>query len=689
MKPRRNIGHLTTQYARMVRAVSRFERLAWSLGLFAAYVATAKLGLALDPVGGFATLVWPPTGLALAALVRLGPGLWPAVAAGAFVANLWSGAPAWVAAGIALGNTLEAALGALWLRRQRGYTGPIQRVRHAGAWLAAALACPLVSASLGVLSLWCGGVLSASRAPAAWQAWWLGDVLGALVVAPVLLNWGGDPKAERGKGRALEAALLIVAVLASAALSFSGDPAAPLRRPHMIFPALIWAAIRFGTFVTSVAVLAISIVAIAITALGTGPYVTATTLHENLTALQGFMSTVALTGVFLAAANAERAAALRLLAEEHARLHAIAQSTSDSLTIKDLEGRYVLVNPAHARVLGSPPEAVVGKSDDDFFPPDVANSLRRSDQLAVTTEAGLLSEEVILVDGQPRTFSSAKAPYRVGGELLGNISISRDVTQQKNDERALRTALDMRDEFLSIASHELRTPLAALSLQVAGLERAVQRRSAPPEESQRELHRAGRAVAQVERLIRLVDNLFDVSQITAGRLQLQCEPFDLSEAVRAVVNGLAEQANRAGCSVSVTAPEVVVGNWDRFRIEQVVTNLLTNAFKYGAGKPIDVSVDATEETARLRVRDQGTGIAPHHTERIFERFERVATGHHRKSLGVGLYIARQVIDAHAGVVRVESSSAEGSTFIVELPRSFEPARPSAPPAAHEGPVVHH
>jgi PAS domain S-box-containing protein len=674
----------------MVRIVSRFERLAWSLGLFATYVATAKLGLALDPVGGFATLVWPPTGLALAALVRLGPGLWPAVAAGAFVTNLWSGAPWLVAVGIALGNTLEATLGALWLRRQSGYTGPIQRVRHAGAWLAAALACPLISASLGVLSLWCGGVLTGSRAPAAWQAWWLGDALGALVVAPVLLSWGRDSQSEseRAEGRWLEAALLLVAVLASAALSFSGDPAAPLRRPHMIFPALIWAALRFGTFAASVAVLAISIIAIAITALGTGPYVTATTLHENLTALQGFMSTVALTGVFLAAASAERAAALRLLAAEHARLHAIAQSTSDSLTIKDLEGRYVLVNPAHARVLGSPPEAVVGKSDEDFFPPDVAQSMRQSDRLAVTAEAGLLSEEVILVDGQPRTFSSAKAPYRVAGELLGNISISRDVTQQKNDERALRTALDMRDEFLSIASHELRTPLAALSLQVAGLERAVQRRSAPPEESQRELHRAGRAVAQVERLIRLVDNLFDVSQITAGRLQLQCEPFDLTEAVRAVVSGLAEQASRAGCSVSVTAPEVVIGNWDRFRIEQVVTNLLTNAFKYGAGKPIEVSVDATEETASLRVRDQGIGIAPAHTERIFERFERVATGHHRKSLGVGLYIARQVVDAHAGVVRVETSSEAGSTFIVELPRALESAHPSALPS-HEAPVAHH
>jgi len=548
-----------------VRQSSLPERAAWLLGVFVAYVATAKLGLALDPVGGFATLVWPPTGIALAALVRRGPGLWPAVAVGAAVANLTSGAPWPVAAGIAVGNTLEALLGARVLAGLKGYTGPIVRVRYAVGLLVAALAGPLVSATIGVLSLHGGDVLPAAPGVGVWQAWWLGDVLGALVVAPVLLNLGKlQELGNAGRSRVLESLGLIVAVLASAALSFSGDPTAPLRRPHMIFPALIWAAIRFGTWVSSLMVLSISCVAITITARGTGPYVAATTLHENLTALQGFMGTVALTSIFLAAANSERAAA----------------------------------------------------------------------RLAL-----------------------------------------------KEDEQALRVALGMRDEFLSIASHELRTPLAALSLQVAGLERALSKRSNGSDEAQRELHRAGRAVAHVERLARIVDNLFDVSQITAGRLQLSREMVDLSEAVRAVAGGLSEQATRAGCSVSLSAPTAVTGYWDRFRIEQVITNLLTNAFKYGAGKPVEVSVEATDSVARLRVRDHGTGIAPEAVERIFERFERFASGHHQKSLGVGLYIARQVIDAHAGVVRVEQTSATGSTFLVELPRAQDPAHASQAPSA--------
>lgn len=548
------------------------ERMAWSLGLFAAYVATAKLGLALDPVGGFATLVWPPSGIALAALLRGGNQLWPAVAAGAAIANLTSGAPWPVAMGIALGNTLEALLGARLLCALGGAPGPLVRVRHALALLGAALTSPLVGASLGVLSLSAGHVFPVARSPSVYQAWWLGDVLGILVVAPVLLNARALPALTTAvRARALEALALVGVIVASAALSFSGDPAAPLRRPHMIFPALIWAALRFGTWVSGVMVLVISCVAITITASGTGPYVTATTLHENLTALQGFMGSVALTSIFLSAASAERSAAVAELTAQHARL--------------------------------------------------------------------------------------------------------------ESDERALREALGMRDEFLSIASHELRTPLAALSLQVAGLERALSKRAGGNDESQRELHRAGRALAQVERLTRIVDNLFDVSMITAGRLQLTRETFDLGEAVRAVSNGLSEQAARAGCALSVTAPTAVTGYWDRSRLEQVITNLLTNAFKYGAGKPVEVSVEATPDLALLRVRDQGGGIAAEAVERVFERFERFASGHHQKSLGVGLYIARQVVDAHAGVVRVEETSARGTTFLVELPRPLDPSgAPGAPPA---------
>ena len=534
---------------------------AWS-GLALVYIATARFGLTLDPVGGFATLVWPPTGIALAALVRIGQWQWSAVMVGAFVANVWTGAPWPVAAGIAVGNTLEALFGAQLLRRLPGYAGPVGRSRDAFALLAVALLSSSISASFGVLSLASGGVVAWTRTPEVWQAWWLGDVLGDLVVAPVLLNSFTARKLAPSSARVVEAGALVTFAVASAVFSFSGDSTSSLQRPHMIFPALVWAAIRFGPSFASCTVLLVSIIAIAFAAHGTGPY-GAATLHENLTALQGFMGTAALTSIFLAAASRERATALRLLGDEHAALQA---------------------------------------------------------------------------------------------------------TTHK-----LQEALHARDDFLSIASHELRTPLAALTMQISSLQRMLRTSSATEQPSQ-ELQKAERAAGQVERLTRLVDSLLDISRISAGRLQLQRETFDLSSLLRHVASQLQEQASRAGCTVSVTAPESISGSWDRFRIEQVITNLLTNAFKYGAGQPVAMSLEASDSTAVLRVSDHGIGIPPDAVNRIFERFERVAQAHQRKSLGFGLYIARQVVDAHAGSIRVESSSDTGSTFVVELPRSApEPA----------------
>jgi PAS domain S-box-containing protein len=651
----------------MSAATSPLARAVWFIGVGATYLATARLGLALDPVGGFAALVWPPTGVALAALVRRGVSLWPAISAGAFLANLWAGAPWEVAIVIAIGNTLEAVVGAHLLRSVPGYNGAIRRVRDAFGLVAAALLSPVVSATGGTLSLALGNVVSTARMGGVWQAWWLGDVLGVLVVAPFLLNWSAHALRAHTRARAAEATCLTLITLASAALCFSADPTDPLQRPHMVFPALVWAAIRFGPSAAALSVLVVSGIGIGLTVVGDGPFV-ASTLHENLTALQGFMGTAALTSLFLAAANAERSDAERKLAEEHARLHAIAETTSDSIFVKDLEGRYMFVNPAYGRVLGSKPEAVLGKRDGDLFGQDVARQLRQSDRLAVRTDQGSVCEEVILVNGKSRTFLTAKAPYRVGGKLAGSVGIARDITERKNDERRLEEAVHARDEFLSIAGHELRTPLAALTLQVTGLQRTLQREEVAGERTQHELERVDRAVGQVKRLARLVDDLLDVSRTATGHFELQRETFDLTVVVHGVASGLRDLAARAESDVKVAATAPVTGKWDRLRIERLLTSLMTNALKYGAGKPVEVTVEGSESTAVLRVRDRGIGIAPEDVERIFDRFAQVAVGHHRKSLGVGLYIARQIVSAHGGVIRVETAPGLGSTFVVELPR---------------------
>jgi PAS domain S-box-containing protein len=231
-------------------------------------------------------------------------------------------------------------------------------------------------------------------------------------------------------------------------------------------------------------------------------------------------------------------------------------------------------------------------------------------------------------------------------------------------------AIRVRDEFLSIASHELRTPLTPLQLQLQRLLGARHKsliESMPVDKLKSVLARCAR---QVERLAGLIDDLLDVSRISSGRLRLEIDgPVDLGELVRDVVNRHTEELSRAACPLVVESPEdPVVGTWDRRRLEQVVENLVSNAIKYGAGTAIQIAVADGVDQAVLRVKDQGIGIPPEKLDKVFDRFERAVSARAYGGLGLGLYITRQIVEAHRGSIRVESEAGRGATFTVELPK---------------------
>jgi signal transduction histidine kinase len=228
--------------------------------------------------------------------------------------------------------------------------------------------------------------------------------------------------------------------------------------------------------------------------------------------------------------------------------------------------------------------------------------------------------------------------------------------------REATAAAQAREEFLQVASHELRGPIGTLRLTVELLDRDA--RKGRTDALADRLRIIGR---QAGRLTRLSDMLLDVSRITAGRLELAREPGDLAPLVRDVVARLEDEAAEAGVELRVDAPGEVRCEFDAARIDQVATNLLTNAIKYGRGAPVDVRLRREADRAILEVEDRGIGIAPEDQERIFDRFERAVSARHFAGIGLGLWIVRQLVEAHGGSIRVRSAPGQGATFTVALP----------------------
>jgi signal transduction histidine kinase len=482
-------------------------------------------------VGRSVTLVWPPTGLALAALVLGGRALWPGVAAGAFVANFTTaGVDPFTSAGIAAGNTLEAVVGVTLLLRDR-FHPQLDRTRDVIRFVAwGAVLGTSVSATIGSLTLWAGRFVPPSALFDTWRVWWVGDAMGALVVAPALLTWGSRPDEAERRPR-WEAAALIATLLVTAA--------GTLTQPHetrryLIFPTLIWAALRFGPRGASAATLLISIVTVGATVVGRGVFVAAS-LGEGLMALHAFLTSVALTGLALGTTAAERARAIR--AREH---------------------------------------------------------------------------------------------------------------------------------FISIASHELRTPLAPLRLQVQRVLRALRRRpdAMPADAIVDALEVVDR---QAERLAGLLESVLDVTRLRIGRLPLKLEAVDLGAIVDEIAATQREPLAQSGCTLTVERRGRLQGQWDRGRLTQVLSNLVVNAMKHGGAGPIEISLEGGDAQVAAVVRDHGPGVPRGAEDRIFRRFEHASAPSEVRGMGLGLYIAREIIEAHGGRIRVQSPAGGGAAFRIELP----------------------
>jgi signal transduction histidine kinase len=522
--------------------------------LVSIYFVAGKLGLTLAFVNASASAVWPPTGLAIAALLLLGVGFWPAILVGAFAVNVTTSGDLPSSVGIAVGNTLEAVIATLLVGRWAGGGTAFERPQDVlrFALLAAVLA-TAVSATIGVTSLVVARLASWSDFGAIWLTWWLGDAGGALLITPAILLWatGRRPLSRKRWG---EATLLALASVATGLFVFGGRvPLSTEGYPvgFLSFPVLVWAAFRFGPRGAATVALTIGAIAVWGTLNGFGPYALGSP-NESLLLLQGFMAVAAVTSLALAAAVFDRG--------------------------------------------------------------------------------------------------------RTEGRLLAVEQRSRIVAEE---------AARVREEFLSIATHELRTPVTSLSGYAQLAERAF---------VGRQTDRIGPAlqsiVRQSARLSGLITQLLDVSQIQSGHLDVQFRPSDLSaittetvEATR-LIDGERHRWN-------VRIDPAIHADVDALRWGQAIRNLLDNATKYTpGGKSISVRLRRDDDgPISLEIADDGIGIAPDRVGHVFDRFYRAHEDDGIGGLGLGLFIAREVVERHGGRIAVSSVEGQGTAFTVTLPAS--------------------
>lgn len=267
-------------------------------------------------------------------------------------------------------------------------------------------------------------------------------------------------------------------------------------------------------------------------------------------------------------------------------------------------------------------------------------------------------------------------PHVVKSKVNIFLELHKNKNELKNKVEALKEtkaeleqAIRAREEFIAIATHELKTPLTTLKLQAQSRKRNIERGNDAALTPEKLAKMFESDTKQLERLTRLIDDMLDISRISSGKFSINLERFDLCSFIHDIVKRNLELFTAAGIQTEINSCDPINGRWDKLRIEQVITNLLTNAIRYGAGKPVKISIRTEQGRAVVVIEDQGGGIAEEDLKRIFQKYERV-DGTEVSGLGLGLYIVSQIIEAHMGSIKVESHPGNGSAFTIELPLSL-------------------
>ena len=690
--------------------------------LAVAYFAAAKLSLVLAIPPGYATPVWPSSGIALAALLLLGNRVWPGVWLGAMLVNLTVETSAVASLLIGTGNTLEAVAGAALIRRFRRDFRSFERGEEVLGFVAAAGVSGTIAATVAMLALATGHGLTSAQLVSNWWTWWQGDVSGMIIVAPLILSWSTKSQVVWSRAKITEAACFALLMLAAARVAFVLDAGAAMLSPLMflIVPFIVWAAFRFGQReVTTATAVACSLAIWDVFERSYG----GATLHQSLLILLAFNSTVVATGLVLCAVLGERdrmmqairgdrdeleirveqrtrelAAASQtlqadmaerqrmetLVVESEHRFRSMIEAVQDyAILLLDPEGRVASWNQGAQRIKGYAADEIIGRPFTAFYTREDLAAGRPQRALELAARDGRHEDEGWRVrkDGS-RFWANAiiTALRDETGRLRGFAKVTRNLTRQKQTEEALRDAMaaaekasQAKSEFLARMSHELRTPLNSLLI-LAELLAANAAGNLLPKQVQfaQSIHDAGMD------LLTLINDILDLSRIESGAVtHLDIAPirFDrLRDYLERNFRQLA-QSKELAFSIAIDERLPATMETDERRLQQILKNLLSNAFKFTrqGGVSLRIAPDteggAAPRAVAFSVTDTGIGIPRDKLEIIFEAFQQAdgTTSRQFGGTGLGLAISREFVRLLGGEIRVKSETGRGSTFTACLP----------------------
>ena len=643
--------------------------------------------------------MWPPSGLAIGSLLLLGNRAWPAVALGAFAVNLANSGVVSFSIAVAIGNTLEALAGASLARRFARGRAAFDSTRNLIRFAAIAAGASTVAASVGAVALIVTDLASRADAWPVWFTWWVGDTVGAVFVAPVIVLWARKPPLGGLGDRLVElVGMFASVVLVSQAVfgpSFTARPGYPLA--FAVMPLLLWSAFRFGARETATASAMMVVVAVQGTLRGFGPFAQDAP-NDSLLLLQSFVAVTTTMMLAVAAEVSRRRTVERELRTLNEQLEKrIAERTEDLVRTTDrlVEAQDI----AHVgswewdiaadriwwseqlyRIYGVDPHSPIGY--DTFLgrvhPEDRAAVEARVGQAMTDGLPFTFDHRIVRPDGAVRTLHAAgRVISAAGGRPVRMTGTAHDITERKEAEEAraqliqeqaarheAEEASRAKDHFLAILSHELRTPLNA------ALGWAQMLREMPPDSVS-----AKRALDTINRNLltqaRLVSDIVDISRITKGALAIEKAPVDLPAVIGAAIEMVREPAAARHIAIEsrLDCPSIeIVG--DTRRLEQVFWNLLSNGIRFGRDSgSIRLQAAADGDSVRITVDDDGPGIDPEFLPHVFEPFRQADDSPRRAhdGLGLGLAIARHLVELHGGSISAENRPGGGARFTVSLP----------------------